>query len=360
MYIHKKLSHEQLDDFYQSKYDYFKIVSGYSALLVGVMEIAYFLTDCMLYGRFSTETIIPRLAILGPMAVFVILFQFVNDYKLGTWLFYLLPHSAMWCTIWAIYNLQDRNFASEGFIIIHFAFLVVGLATPLIYHIPFHLCVFLNILISNIFIHYSSLSMMIALAIPVYIGVVVMLFIMEMSYVDQYLIKKELEICSVRDQLTGVFNRYKLQEYVDPDTERFLGDESIVVVMTDIDHFKAVNDSYGHEAGDEILKSVADQIVTDVFNDDLVIRWGGEEFVIILYGYDINRAMAFAERLRVEIEASDNGICPITISVGLCKYNGDDTYHEAIDKADNALYYAKEHGRNRLINYSDLQNLKND
>ncbi len=350
-----KISKSELNNFYQSKFDYFKTVSAYSALLIGFLEMTYFYSDCQLYGRLAVETIIPRFFIIIPIVIFIILYPRINNYKQGVLLYYIMPHAAMWCTIWSIYHLENKDFAREGFIIMHFAFLAIGLAMPLVYHIPIHACLILNIVISNFWNHYESFSLMISLALPVYFGVSVMLYILESSYADQYLVKKELEKSMVTDNLTGVYNRYKLNELIEEDKENFKIEGDIVVLMFDIDHFKTVNDTYGHEAGDKILKFVADQIKLYTFSDDYIVRWGGEEFVVILVGYTIKRAMAAAERLRAAVEASDNGICPITISVGVCEYQNGTNHHETIDNADCALYYAKKHGRNRVINYEDIK-----
>ena len=352
--ITSKIKRDELNTFYQSKFDYFRTVSGYSAILIGLLEISYFISDCILYGRFAYETLIPRLSIIVPLAVFLLLYPKITDFKLGTLLYYLMPHAAMWATIWAIYHLENRDFSREGFIIMHFAFLAIGLATPLKYHIFFHALLILNIVISNAWNHYEYFTIMIALALPLYIGVVAMLWILESSYADQYLIKKQLEISFVSDELTGVNNRYILSEIIDENTGRLTIDKDVVLLMFDIDFFKKVNDTYGHETGDAILKFVSTEIKSQIYNSDYIIRWGGEEFVVILVDYTIEKATALAQKLRSDIENSNNGYCPITVSIGLCSYNRNDTYQECIDKADKALYYAKEHGRNQVINYADI------
>ena len=352
--ITSKIRKEELDDFYQSKFDYFRRVSGYSAMLIGLLEITYFISDCQIFGRFATETVLPRVAILLPMLIFWYLYPVTKTYKAGFHLYYAIPHAAMWCTIWAIWYLPNRDFAREGFIIMHFAFLAIGLAMPLKLHILVHACLILNIIISNTWIHYEYFSLMISLALPLYVGVVIMLYILESSYADQYLIKKQLEISSISDELTGAYNRYIFSEIVDESTERFSLNNDIVIMMLDIDFFKKVNDSYGHEAGDNILKFVATEIKSQIYGRDYLIRWGGEEFVVILVNYTIEQANELAEKLRSDIENGNNGICPLTVSIGVCRYNKNESYHECIGKADQALYYAKEHGRNRVVNYADI------
>ena len=347
-----RISKKELDDFYQSKFEYFRQVSGYSAFLIAFLEISYFYSDCQLFGRFAYETLIPRIAILIPLIILIIFNPRALSYKAGTLLYYLLPHAAMWCTIWAIVYLPNKDFAREGFIIMHFAFLAIGLATPLKYHIPIHAGLILNIIVLMVLCfflvekkHFKN---------TVYVGVCIMLLILESSYADQYLIKKKLEISSVSDELTGAYNRYKLNEITDQNNEHFISNKDIFVLMLDIDYFKNVNDTYGHEAGDTILKCVAAEIKSQVYGRDYVIRWGGEEFVVILVDYTTSEATRLAEKLRSTIENSGYGICPITVSVGLSKYNKNENYHRVIDRADQALYYAKNHGRNQIVNFAEI------
>ncbi len=352
--ITRKILKEEKDQFYQSKFDYFKKVSGYCAILIGLLEISYFVTDCQLYGRFATETLIPRLSIIIPLAVFLFFYPKVQDYKWGALLYYMMPHAAMWSTIWAIYHLENKDFAREGFIIMHFAFLAIGLCAPLKYHLFYHSLLIVDIIVSNTFNHYQYFSLMLGLAIPLIFGVFAMMFILESSYADHYLTKKQIELSSKSDKLTGVYNRYILNEIVDND-DCFKFDKKTVVLMFDIDHFKNVNDTYGHEAGDKILRYVADEIKSQVYGSDYVIRWGGEEFIVLLVGYNTAKALELAEKLRYSIARKDNGVCPITISIGLHKYDKKETYHEAVRKADKALYYAKNHGRDQVVNYKDIK-----
>ncbi|WP_294237179.1 GGDEF domain-containing protein [Pseudobutyrivibrio sp.] len=352
--ITKKIAKEELLDFYQSKFDYYKVVSAYCAVIIAFSEISYFFTDCQLYGRFSWETLIPRLSVLLPLALFLLLYRKVKSYKAGVLLYYLIPHAAMWATIWSVYHLENRDFVREGFIIMHFAFLTIGLAMPVMYHTIIHGFIFFNILVSNLFNHYEHLDMMLTLAIPIYIGVILLQIILENTYADHYLIKKSLELNSITDELTGVYNRFKINEIVDPETHKFYTDESIYIAMLDIDYFKKVNDNYGHEAGDIILKYVGSRLETHVQNQDYVIRWGGEEFVLLLVDCDANRVAKVTEEIRQDISSGENSVCPLTISIGYSKYKAEENYHSCLDRADKALYYAKKHGRNQVVDYTNI------
>lgn len=357
--IYSKIPRSKLKNFYQAKFDYYRKVSSFCAIVIALIEIMYFFTDCQLFGRFAYETLIPRLSVLGPLALYLYLAPKIKTYKLGIFLYYTIPHAAMWSTIWAIYYLDNKDFAREGFIVMHFAFLAIGMAMPVFAHIPIHACLIINIILSNQFNHYEHYDMMITLSIPLIIGVTLMLVIIENTYADAYLIRKQLENNSVSDKLTGIYNRYVLNDIINPKTEKFsIQADNIHILMFDVDYFKTVNDTYGHEGGDQILQFVSLQIKSQLYKNDYIIRWGGEEFIAVLVDYENDNAIRLAEKLRKDISNIDNGICPITISIGIYECSKSDTYKEAIDKADQALYYAKEHGRNQVVTYSGLNNTK--
>jgi two-component system cell cycle response regulator len=124
----------------------------------------------------------------------------------------------------------------------------------------------------------------------------------------------------------------------------------------DIDHFKQVNDTYGHDIGDEVLKEFASRISANVRGIDLACRYGGEEFVVVMPDTDVAFAYSIAERLRQTVEANpvrisrDPGHLNITISIGIAKMEGADDRAEALlHRADQALYRAKRSGRNRVV-----------
>ena len=356
MFYAKKIRKADLDDFYQSKFEYYRNVSFYSAILAALLEITYFISDCQIFGRFAPEVLIPRFSVIVPILLLILLRNRIRSYRLGAFFYYLLPHAAMWATIWTIWYLPNRDFAREGFIIMHFAFLAVGLAMPVKYHILYHGALLLDIIVSNLWTHYEYFDLMISLAVPLYFGVILMLLFLQNSYADHYLILKQIERESITDQLTGVYNRNKLHDLVMPNGEtlHIENAEDIVVLMMDVDKFKEVNDTYGHEAGDRILIMLADTIKKCVRKADVVIRWGGEEFVVFLMGADMDAGVRIAEEIRRTIEELPDEVCPVTVSVGVSKYVKGTSYRETVRNADKALYYAKEHGRNRVITEDQL------
>ncbi len=355
-------------DFYQSKFDYYRTLSFFSAILTVLMQTTYFVTDCQIFGRFATETLLPRFSVLLPMLILIIINPKIKNYRVGAVLYYLFPHIAMWATIWTIWYLPNRDFAREGFIIMHFAFLAVGMGMPLIYHIIAHGFLFCNIIISNLWIHYETFDMMITLAAPLFIGCVLMLLFNHKTYLDHYRVVKKIEKDALTDQLTGAYNRNILteifdenrhtlrpqfQHYLIPDGASNVHSAHVVTLMLDLDKFKEVNDTYGHEAGDHILQILSNTLKKNVRETDYVIRWGGEEFVVFLMGYSYDQGSKVAEQIRSDIAATDTGICPVTVSIGMSLYNGED-YHETIRKVDRAMYYAKAHGRDQVIREDEL------
>ena len=163
---------------------------------------------------------------------------------------------------------------------------------------------------------------------------------------------KELEIAACCDSLTGLYNRRHFSELANAEIKRALRLRlPIYVGMLDIDFFKAINDTYGHAAGDMILKAVAAITRQTTRSYDLVGRYGGEEFVFLIANLDIQEAFNLVERIRenVEnhIEVYENVEIKITCSIGLAKFTDGDTLETLQRRADLALYAAKNTGRNR-------------
>ena len=165
-----------------------------------------------------------------------------------------------------------------------------------------------------------------------------------------------------RDVLTGLLNRKPFYEKVlqligaqrNAPADAAAGSEVCLAVI-DIDHFKAVNDQYGHLVGDETLILFAHTMVEAFRGGDLLFRMGGEEFVVVLKDVDMARALAVLERLRHAIEARDFPQAGrLTASIGASLVTADDLPTNLIDRADKALYYAKTSGRNQVCFYENL------
>lgn len=337
------------EEFYQSKYDYYKTFSFWVVVFACLSSITYFVSDCQLFGRFAVETLLPRTIILVPLIIYLFSYTRIQSYKLAVPLTYLIFHLIMWNTIWAIYFLPDKTHASEGFIIMHLMFFAMGFCAPFHYSTIAHGLLIANILVSNLFNHYENLDIMLSLGIPCVLGICAAHYFMQNLYVSHYRTAKRLEYISYYDLLTGVYNRNILNSLIEPATGSFMPflGKDICVMIFDIDYFKRVNDTYGHVLGDEVLKKLAEVVSAQLGKEDYMIRWGGEEFIVIFPNKSLDEVRGIAEKCRQSVEASDNGVCPITISIGVAVYAGGD-YKATVDAADHALYRAKEYGRNRV------------
>ncbi|MBF0145383.1 MAG: diguanylate cyclase [Magnetococcales bacterium] len=162
---------------------------------------------------------------------------------------------------------------------------------------------------------------------------------------------------ALRDALTGLHNRRFLKEYEDTliaTTRR--KNNSLSILMMDLDHFKHVNDTYGHDVGDTVLKALAKTLSAQVRTSDIVIRYGGEEFMVILQENFDYTGPQLAEKIRVAVEKMkiqfSGGILQKTISIGVAGFPADgDEFWDVVKAADLALYAAKKGGRNRWVQY---------
>ncbi|MBF0425466.1 MAG: diguanylate cyclase [Magnetococcales bacterium] len=160
---------------------------------------------------------------------------------------------------------------------------------------------------------------------------------------------------ALRDPLTGLHNRRFLEEYIDTlvATAKRKG-YRISVLMIDLDHFKKVNDTYGHDAGDAVLRAIARELAAQVRTSDLVIRYGGEEFMVVLQETAGTSGEHVSEKIRLAVAgleiALPNVVLKKTLSIGVATYpTHSEEFWEVVKLADNALYQAKQEGRNRVV-----------
>ena len=155
---------------------------------------------------------------------------------------------------------------------------------------------------------------------------------------------------TLTDPLTQVSNRRALESSLVNEWERaFRYSQPLSLLMLDVDDFKSYNDKFGHQAGDEVLRQVADIISRDARQPDFVARYGGEEFVIVLPETDSEGALFIAERLRYKIEQAVWTQRAITVSVGVASYGSQADAEALLNQADQAMYRAKQAGRNCVM-----------
>ncbi|WP_299795686.1 sensor domain-containing diguanylate cyclase [uncultured Shewanella sp.] len=166
--------------------------------------------------------------------------------------------------------------------------------------------------------------------------------------------QRKLEFMASTDKLTGVANRQVFEEYFSKAMAEAGDNEApISIILLDIDLFKDVNDTYGHNVGDLVIKTVSSILKNQLREKDAVCRWGGEEFLLLLPNLELSHAVDVAERIRGKIatrkiRVNEHEIC-VTVSLGVAEYNHSERPNELINRADVALYQAKEQGRDRVV-----------
>ena len=173
-----------------------------------------------------------------------------------------------------------------------------------------------------------------------------------------------LEVETITDPLLGIFNRRYLDRRIEEEILRAKRHElELSLLMVDIDNFKQVNDSWGHQVGDLVLKHLTQMLATTLRHTDIIARFGGEEFVVLLPHTPELDASRLAEKLRIVVEQTPLHRIPelsVTISIGCsCFLQDDDNAYSLLERADKAMYFAKREGRNRVVSYSDCDLAKN-
>jgi diguanylate cyclase (GGDEF)-like protein/PAS domain S-box-containing protein len=167
----------------------------------------------------------------------------------------------------------------------------------------------------------------------------------------QMKLEKKLENLATTDSLTQIYNRYKINAEIELHIARAKRNNTpFSVLMFDIDHFKAVNDKYGHYVGDVVLKDLTHVIEKNIREVDSFGRWGGEEFMLVLDNASKNEAVSVAQKIRRTVEATPmSGHYKITVSIGVSQYRISEQKSTLLERVDQALYEAKEGGRNQVV-----------
>jgi diguanylate cyclase (GGDEF)-like protein len=160
---------------------------------------------------------------------------------------------------------------------------------------------------------------------------------------------RELEKLATLDKLTGAYNRMKFDEIIEREIERIRRyHRPFSMLMFDIDHFKGVNDNYGHNGGDYVLRTIADFVRENIRTLDYFVRWGGEEFLIICSDSKMDEAYIVAEKIRKMVEGYIfDQVGKLTISLGVVEALDSDTEDSLLKRVDDAMYKAKREGGNR-------------
>ncbi len=342
---YRTMGKDELADFYDSKCEYYQKYVELS-LVTGSFLFIFFILNDFAFNKSFAPTLGARLSILIFFIIYVIGSNIVKDRGAVVFFDYFLAHGLVISALLVMYQLGDNGHAAESFIIMNLMWMVIGFsAKP--HEVAISSVLFIaEILIGRYFFYYDSLIFVLVVEVCGAIFVVCTHFILVLFFLSHYRMKQKLELAMVTDPLTQVYNRHLLEKIVSKnaikDTEA-----PAAIAMLDIDNFKEINQENGHYTGDLTLLYMGQKLSKETHDDDYVIRYGGEEFVIILKNCDVNNACARMEQFRRDIESAEDTPVPFTISVGVSRYNGD--YSKTIQNVVNALEKAKNKGRNNVV-----------
>lgn len=232
-------------------------------------------------------------------------------------------------------------------------FRAVALITVVSIAMSLLLTTLVSVVLDNV--TYLLIDLVIAFIIPLVIAPLASYYGMGLLYEIESA-RAQLQIAVIRDSLTGLYNRAFLQARLIDEVERVRRTEQpLSLILMDVDHFKDINDCFGHARGDEVLKELSQVLAESLRPCDLVARYGGEEFVALLPGVDLAEAQLATERIRIALESmsfsqgvADNKQPQVTASFGVtCLGGPHDSAEDLLARADRAMYAAKNAGRNR-------------
>ncbi len=345
-HIYRDMDKQEKKNFYQHKCDYYQFFVKIIIIIASLASLSYLVSDYQLNGHALMPTLIPRMSILIPLIFYIFLEAGAKDYKRKVFLNYLMLNLIVMATIWSVYHLEIKTHFSEGATIMNFLFLICCLGSSPRSGILGYGVFFAEILLSHQFNHYENLNVILSLNIPCFAAIMLAHCLLDLGELDHYLTSRKLEQALITDPLTTVYNRHKMYRLIQ-DNQLIANELPVSLIMLDIDYFKKINDTHGHYVGDEALHYLGKTLMREIAESGTVIRFGGEEFVIILPGCQPAEACKRAELLREKIALSDKTPVNFTISAGVAEYNGN--FKESIKAADHALYHAKESGRNQVF-----------
>jgi len=322
-----------------------------SALTGVLYMIAALINSLIISGDILSLMITIHLYVMPPFLFLISLMTFKKDlYRLFIFLLIISPVAATVGNLFITSKLEDPAlYLTELYLIIFWIFTVSGLrlwqatisaitTVIVIFTVTyFFFSLSLESFVMHCFWMLASFSFGFLVA-----------YLLERSYKEVFSTHEQLTKLATTDKLTGLYNRTKLDELLQDElnrNERF--HHTFGLVIMDIDHFKTINDTYGHQVGDTILIELGKLISQELRSTDKVIRWGGEEFMLIYRETDREEVLKMIEKLRQKISQHlFSTSVSITASFGLTHYSNDDTIDSMIKRADDALYFAKNNGRN--------------
>ncbi|PHS39150.1 MAG: GGDEF domain-containing protein [Sulfurovum sp.] len=327
-----------------------RLVSALTGLLY---MIAALINSLIISGEILSLMVTIHLYVMPPFLFLISLMTFKKDlYRLFIFLLIIAPIAATIGNLFITSKLEDPAlYMTELYLIIFWIFTVSGLrlweatisamTTVIVIFIVTYF--FFSLSLESFVMH--SFWMLASFSFG-FLGA----YLLDRSYKEVFSTHEQLIHLAMTDKLTGLYNRAKLDELLQNELDRAEQfHHTFGLVIMDLDHFKEINDTYGHQAGDTVLREVSQLVTEGLRPKDKVVRWGGEEFLLICAETDQKEVLERVKKLCLKIEQHRFSIpAGITASFGLTQSSKGDTIDSVIKRADDALYLAKNSGRNRI------------
>lgn len=335
-----------------SKFNTYEKLSFFSAIATVLVTSGFYIIDCLLMHSMYSPSLVFRVMLLSVCSVLYFIYNKLKTYTRKRFILALIPHLAFLSVFASHLAIHKNGTMTASLMMLLTGFLTSGLVLSKRDITTSAITLGLELTLAMV---YTTPPYILPSAIFLYtelLVVVVLSFFIDSNYRRQYEAETKLKNLSVTDALTGCFNRKKITDLIVEGTNHLKGRYPITILMLDIDHFKNVNDTFGHEMGDEVLKYVALTAKSCIRDIDYIIRWGGEEFVVLLINSRKDDAVAVAERIRNSVQKehknSVNHDIPVTISIGVAEYDNE-SFDLSLKKADDMMYKAKTTGRNKVV-----------
>lgn len=332
------------EDFAYKQITYITAVTATMYILLGITNI--FIAPC----EILTLAVILEIFVIAPMLYFISYISYKKkDFLYVELSLFLSPIIAASLHVYIISHLEVYNpYQVELYLMIFWIYTLSGLR--LSHSIITSLIIYLIGIVAPYILYEEQFNSFVLhttwMSISMIFGFVGGYLLIE-SQKDTFLKQIQLEKMAIEDKLTGLYNRTKLDEVLTHQLQRSSRyNESIGLLIIDIDFFKSVNDTYGHLVGDKILVKITELIKSNLRSSDTLFRWGGEEFIILSLETHKEEAINIAQKIRKHIKEETLEIIGTkTISVGVTTNHEGDDINSIIKRADEALYIAKNSGR---------------
>lgn len=336
-------------DFYRSKFEEYRTDTLIILIVISVACLLLNGWDRVVDPIHGKAALSFRLLMLPAFGIYLIPYMLKRDYKALSLASFLSLIYLVTIYITIVSTFDNGNAHSlEGFVVAYICFLAISNGSPFKYNLIYNLILFIYpIVVDSLFFHNVVNNTLYLFTMPVIIGLgMVIAYSSERSAFEKYILSEELKKQSYLDNLTKCYNRNKFDDLFGRIAANSVPADKTSVVLIDIDDFKNVNDTYGHKTGDIVLKKTAANIKSAVRSDDVVIRWGGEEFLVVFPHTGIAECEMLANRIINNCFFVLESSTKVSVSAGygeLDKKGIDDL----IINVDKALYEAKRCGKNR-------------